>query len=86
MVPVGRHALSDVRVPATLQAAIAARIDRLDADAKRTLNAAAVIGVRFDIGLLTVLAPDPAVDELIAAQLIDKAATPPTRSTRFIIP
>jgi adenylate cyclase len=39
-----RHALSDVQVPATLQAAIAARIDRLDADAKRTLNAAAVIG------------------------------------------
>jgi adenylate cyclase len=35
---------AEVRVPATLQAAIAARIDRLGAQAKRTLNAAAVIG------------------------------------------
>ena len=78
-----RHALSDVRVPATLQAAIAARIDRLDADAKRTLNAAAVIGARFDIGLLTVLAPDPAVDELIAAQLIDQSRYTPHAEYAF---
>ena len=35
---------AEVTVPATLQAAIAARIDRLDAAAKQTLNAAAVIG------------------------------------------
>ena len=34
-------------VPATLQATIAARIDRLDPEAKRTLSAAAVIGSRF---------------------------------------
>jgi len=34
---------TDVTVPATLQAAIAARIDRLDSAAKATLNAAAVI-------------------------------------------
>ena len=34
-------------VPATLQATIAARIDRLDPRAKRTLSAAAVIGSRF---------------------------------------
>ncbi len=37
-----------VAVPATLQATIAARIDRLEPGAKRTLNAAAVIGSRFD--------------------------------------
>jgi adenylate cyclase len=78
-----RHALSDVQVPATLQAAIAARIDRLDADAKRTLNAAAVIGARFDIGLLTVLAPDPAVDKLIAAQLIDQTRYTPDAEYAF---
>jgi predicted ATPase len=36
--------VSAVSVPATLQATIAARIDRLDPKAKRTLSAAAVIG------------------------------------------
>jgi adenylate cyclase len=78
-----QQALSDVQVPATLQAAIAARIDRLDADAKRTLNAAAVIGARFDIDLLTVLAPNPAVDELIAAQLIDQIRYTPHAEYAF---
>jgi adenylate cyclase len=77
------HALSDVQVPATLQAAIAARIDRLGADAKRTLNAAAVIGARFDIGLLTVLAPAPAIDELVAAQLIDQTRYTPHAEYAF---
>ena len=38
---------AEVSVPATLQATIAARIDRLDPKAKRTLSAAAVIGSRF---------------------------------------
>ena len=32
-----------------LQAAIAARIDRLKANAKRTLSAAAVVGTRFQL-------------------------------------
>src|SRR5947208_7538486 len=39
--------VADVRVPATVQAAIAARIDRLEPDAKQTLNAAAGRGWRF---------------------------------------
>ena len=34
--------VAEVTVPATLQAAIAARIDRLEPEAKQTLNAAAV--------------------------------------------
>ena len=38
---------AEISVPATLQATIAARIDRLDPVAKRTLSAAAVIGSRF---------------------------------------
>ncbi len=38
---------AEVSVPATLQATIAARIDRLDPAAKRTLSAAAVIGTKF---------------------------------------
>jgi class 3 adenylate cyclase len=39
--------IAEVSVPATLQATIAARIDRLDPKAKRTLSAAAVVGSRF---------------------------------------
>jgi hypothetical protein len=61
---------SDVSVPATLQATIAARIDRLDAMAKRTLSAASVLGARFDLELLAAMGIDPRVDELVAAQLI----------------
>ena len=44
--------VGEVRVPATLQATIAARIDRLDPAAKRTLSAAAVIGSKFSRDLL----------------------------------
>ena len=36
-------------MPATLQATIAARIDRLDPKAKRTISAAAVVGSRFNL-------------------------------------
>jgi adenylate cyclase len=64
--------VAEVRVPATVQATIAARIDRLPPEAKRTLSAAAVIGSLFGLDLLTVLAVEPAVDELVAAQLIDQ--------------
>jgi adenylate cyclase len=59
-------------VPATLQATIATRIDRLDRRAKRTLSAAAVIGSRFGLDLLTLLGVEPAVADLVAAQLIDQ--------------
>ena len=44
--------IAEVSVPATLQATIAARIDRLDPQAKRTLSAAAVIESRFNLDLL----------------------------------
>jgi predicted ATPase len=50
---------TDVRVPATLQATIAARIDRLDPEAKRTVTAAAVIGSRFSLDLLAALGSGP---------------------------
>ena len=42
-----RGRFADAAVPATLQATIGARIDRLGATAKKTLNAAAVIGTQF---------------------------------------
>ena len=64
--------VAEVSVPATLQATIAARIDRLNPTAKRTLSAAAVIGSRFGHELLMKLGVEPAVDELAAAQLIDQ--------------
>jgi adenylate cyclase len=63
---------AEVSVPATLQTTIAARIDRLDPNAKRTLSAAAVVGSRFAIDLLAVLGVEPEVDDLLAAQLIDQ--------------
>ena len=63
---------AEVSVPATLQATIAARIDRLDPKAKRTLSAAAVIGSRFSLDLLTALGVEPVVDDLVAAELIDQ--------------
>ena len=59
-------------MPATLQATIASRIDRLDPKAKRTLSAAAVVGSRFGADLLSALDVEPAVADLLAAQLIDQ--------------
>jgi hypothetical protein len=64
--------VAEVTVPATLQAAIAARIDGLDPKAKRTLSAAAVVGSRFGVDLLTALGIQPVVADLVAAQLIDQ--------------
>jgi hypothetical protein len=64
--------VAGVSVPATLQATIAARIDRLDPKTKRTLSAAAVIGSRFGLDLLTALGVEPVVGDLVAAQLIDQ--------------
>jgi adenylate cyclase len=64
--------VAEVSVPATLQATIAARIDRLDPKAKRTLSAAAVIGSRFDLDLLTMLGVEPVTPDLVVAQLIDQ--------------
>ena len=64
--------VSEVSVPVTLQATIAARIDRLDPKAKRTLSAAAVIGSRFSLDLLETLGIDPALEDLMASELIDQ--------------
>jgi class 3 adenylate cyclase len=68
--------LDEVSVPATLQATIAARIDRLDPKAKRTLSAASVIGSRFGLDLVAVLGVEPIIDELVAAQMIDTTQQP----------
>ena len=62
----------EVSVPATLQATIAARIDRLDPAAKRTLSAAAVIGSRFSRDLLETLGIDPVLEDLVSGEFIDQ--------------
>jgi class 3 adenylate cyclase len=64
--------VSEVSVPVTLQATIAARIDRLDPKAKRTLSAAAVIGSRFGLNLLEMLGIDPVLEDVVASELIDQ--------------
>ncbi len=67
-----RGNVADVEVPATLQATIGARIDRLGSTAKRTLNAAAVIGSRFGTDLLTSIIDSPDVAPLIESELVDQ--------------
>jgi len=69
--------VSDTMVPATLHAVIAARVDRLSSAAKRTLNAAAVIGSRFSPQLVTALGIDPVLDELVKGELIDQIGFTP---------
>ena len=63
---------AEVSVPATVQATIAARIDRLDSKAKRTLSAAAVIGSKFSRDLLETLGIEPVLDNLVGGELIDR--------------
>ncbi len=75
--------LAEVSVPATLQATIAARTDRLGPAAKKTLAAAAVIGSRFSCELLASLQVDPVVDELITAELIDQVRFTPRAEYAF---
>jgi class 3 adenylate cyclase len=75
--------LGEVTVPATLQATIAARIDRLEPNAKQTLNAAAVIGSRFTPELLAAVGNDPVLDALLRAELIDQVRFTPNAEFVF---
>ena len=61
---------AEVSVPATVQAAIAARIDRLDPASKPTLCAVAVIGSKFSRDLLQPLGMHPVLDDLVGGELI----------------
>jgi hypothetical protein len=75
--------VAEVSVPATVQAAIAARIDRLSTPARRTLNAASVIGARFEAELLVALGIDLMVDEPLSAELIDQVRFTPSAEYAF---
>ena len=54
-----RHALQTIQVPATVQAVLAARIDRLPPEEKRLLQTAAVIGTEVPLALLQTIAELP---------------------------
>jgi adenylate cyclase len=83
------HELDEVSVPPTLQATIGARIDRLTPQAKQTLNAAAVIGSRFDTELLSSVldaadgAGSDALAELVHGELIDQVLFTPRAEYAF---
>jgi predicted ATPase len=53
------HVLPTMQVPATVQAILAARIDRLPSEEKRLLQAAAVIGTEVPLSLLQAVAELP---------------------------
>ena len=74
---------ADATVPATLQATIAARIDRLVLAAKQTLHAAAVIGLRFGAEELALLDRAADMGELIAAELVDQVRFTPHAEFTF---
>jgi class 3 adenylate cyclase len=72
-----RTDVANIDVPATVQATIATHIDHLGIDAKQTVLAASVIGSRFGTDLLDALVSEPALEELITAQLIDEICSIP---------
>jgi class 3 adenylate cyclase len=80
------HALS---VPATLQASLMARLDRLGPMARDIAQKAAVIGREFDYELLATVADRPAaeirdaLDRLTTAALLFGRGTPPQSSYMF---
>ena len=70
-------------MPANLQSTIGARIDRLPAAAKKTLNAASVIGLRFDADLLNELVDDADIAPLVAAEVVDQVSVHRARRVRL---
>jgi class 3 adenylate cyclase/tetratricopeptide (TPR) repeat protein len=54
------HALPTMRMPATVQAVLAARIDRLPSEEKRLLQTAAVVGIEVPLTLLQTVMDLPA--------------------------
>jgi class 3 adenylate cyclase/tetratricopeptide (TPR) repeat protein len=61
---------SPERIPDTVQALIAARIDRLGSDDRRVLRRAAVIGRTFWAGSLAHLSPDVDVEDVLESLLL----------------
>jgi class 3 adenylate cyclase/tetratricopeptide (TPR) repeat protein len=82
-------ALPTVQVPSTVQAVLAARIDRLPPEAKRLLQTAAVIGSEVPVPLLQAIAELPevalhgALAHLQAAELLYETRLFPEREYTF---
>jgi class 3 adenylate cyclase/tetratricopeptide (TPR) repeat protein len=83
------RSLAHVRVPPTIQATLAARIDRLSAEHKTVLQAAAVIGRAFAVPVLagatglTEAVLDDALRVLCSAELLQQTAGQPAADYRF---
>jgi class 3 adenylate cyclase/tetratricopeptide (TPR) repeat protein len=81
--------LTDIQVPATVQAILAARIDRLSPEDKRVLQSAAVIGKDVPFALLAAIADESedelrrGLDRLQAAEFIDEATLFPDLEYAF---
>jgi tetratricopeptide (TPR) repeat protein len=60
-----RSDTDDPSIPATIQSVVLARLDRLSARDKTAVQAAAIIGQRFDIELLRHLIHDPSYDPAV---------------------
>jgi class 3 adenylate cyclase/tetratricopeptide (TPR) repeat protein len=79
----------EIRVPASIQAVLAARIDRLPPDEKRILNCAAVIGRRVPHELLAMIAEtqpqalEHVADRLRVAEFLYETRRYPTREYVF---
>jgi class 3 adenylate cyclase/ATP/maltotriose-dependent transcriptional regulator MalT len=69
------------RIPDTLQALIAARIDRLPPDEKTVLQRASVIGRIFWAGAITELATEVDVEKTVETLLLREFIVPEARST-----
>ncbi len=78
-----RSNVAELSIPATVQAAIEARVDRLSAPSRRTLEAASVIGARFGPELLASLGLDAEFAELLDAELIDQVGFTPHTEYAF---
>jgi class 3 adenylate cyclase/tetratricopeptide (TPR) repeat protein len=82
--------LPTIQVPATVQAVLAARIDRLPPEAKRLLQTAAVIGTEVPVSLLQAIAdmPDEALyrhlARLQAAEFLYETRLFPEREYTFL--
>jgi class 3 adenylate cyclase len=76
-------------VPATLQASLMARLDRLGRVARETAQTGAAIGREFSYELVTAVAPRgeaetrAALDQLVTAGLILRRGTPPDAEYQF---
>ena len=83
------RALHEIRVPPSVQAVLAARIDRLPIEQKAVLETASVIGRTFDgvvLNLVTAMPADgldDALSALCGAELLQEAGDDPSRAYRF---